>query len=99
MSIDYDTPRKTDDDLDEGSVDEFKTQRGDPNSGRVDQDESEAAELFELPGADLSEEELTVRVVPRQRDEFSCAGCFLVCHRSQLAEQRDGRAYCRDCAG
>ncbi len=99
MSIDYDSPRKTDDDLDEGPVDELKTRRSAKSSGKVDEDEVEAAELFELPGADLSGEELTVRVLPRQHDEFGCAGCFLVCHRSQLAEERNGMAYCRDCAG
>ena len=60
----------------------------------------EAAESFELPGADLSHEELTVRVLPQQSDEFTCAGCFLVRHRSQIAEQRaNGNAYCYDCAG
>ena len=63
-------------------------------------DETEAAEAFELPGADLSHEELTVRVLPRQSDEFTCAGCFLVRHRSQIAEERpNGEAYCFDCAG
>ena len=37
--------------------------RQDKNSGKVDEDEVEAAETFELPGADLSHEELTVRVL------------------------------------
>ena len=64
------------------------------------EDETEAAESFELPGADLSHEELTVRVLPQQGDEFTCAGCFLVRHRSQIAEERaNGDAYCFDCAG
>jgi hypothetical protein len=41
-----------------------------------------------------------VRVLPRQSDEFTCAGCFLVRHRSQIAEERkNGDAYCFDCAG
>ena len=57
----------------------------------------EAAEAFELPGADLSHEELTVRVLPKQADEFTCASCFLVKHRSQLAETRGGLDYCVDC--
>ena len=56
-------------------------------SGAVDEDETEAAEGFELPGADLSNEELSVRVLPRQADEFTCSRCFLVHHRSQLAER------------
>jgi hypothetical protein len=56
------------------------------------------AEGFELPGADLSGEELTVRVLPMQTDEFRCSRCFLVHHRSQLAEERDGQPVCRECA-
>jgi Domain of unknown function (DUF4193) len=43
---------------------------------------------------------LTVRVLPRQSDEFTCASCFLVRHRSQIAEEGpNGEAYCFDCAG
>ena len=101
MATDYDAPRKTDgEELNEDSIEELKTRRNDKNSGKVDEDETEAAEAFELPGADLSHEELTVRVLPRQSDEFTGAGCFLVRHRSQIAEERkNGDAYCFDCAG
>ncbi len=100
MATDYDAPRKTDEELNEDSIEELKTRRNDKNSGKVDEDEAEAAEAFELPGAVLSHEELTVRVLPRQFDEFTCAGCFLVRHRSQIAEERsNGDAYCVDCAG
>lgn len=97
MATDYDAPRKTDEESREDSIEELKNRRNDKNSGKVDEDEAEAAESFELPGADLSHEELTVRVLPRQSDEFTCAGCFLVKSRSQLAEERDGKAYCVDC--
>ncbi|HET6499494.1 MAG TPA: DUF4193 family protein, partial [Amycolatopsis sp.] len=58
-------------------------------------------ENFELPGADLSGlsgEDLTVKVVPKQADEFTCSVCFLVHHRSRLAEESSGRMICRDCA-
>ncbi|HEY9291985.1 MAG TPA: DUF4193 domain-containing protein [Microlunatus sp.] len=99
MATDYDAPRKTDEDVSEDSIEELKNRRNDKNSGKVDEDETEAAESFELPGADLSHEELTVRVLPRQADEFTCASCFLVRHRSQLAEERKGQMYCVDCAG
>ena len=91
MATDYDAPRKTEEELNEDSIEELKTRRNDKNSGKVDEDEAEAAEAFELPGADLSHEELTVRVLPRQSDEFTCAGCFLVRHRSQIAEERPER--------
>ena len=100
MATDYDAPRKNEEDQNEESLEELKARRHDKNSGNVDEDEAEAAESFELPGADLSHEELTVRVLPRQSDEFTCAGCFLVRHRSQIAEERkNGDAYCFDCAG
>jgi len=98
MATDYDAPRKNDEDS-EDSIEELKSRRNDKNSGSVDEDEVEAAETFELPGADLSHEELTVRVLPRQADEFTCASCFLVKHRSQIAKVVDGQAYCVDCAG
>ncbi|GAA4905913.1 DUF4193 domain-containing protein [Tessaracoccus lubricantis] len=97
MATDYDAPRKTDEEMSEDSLEELKSRRADKNSGKVDEDEVEAAESFELPGADLSHEELTVRVLPRQANEFTCASCFLVKARPQLAEERDGLFYCVDC--
>ena len=96
MATDYDAPRKTDEEINEDSIEELKARRLDKNSGKVDEDETEAAESFELPGADLSHEELAVEVRPRQDDEFTCMSCFLVHHRSQLADAK--RLICRDCA-
>ena len=98
MATDYDAPRKTDDELSEDSIEELKARRVDKGSGAVDEDETEAAEGFELPGADLSNEELSVRVLPRQADEFTCSTCFLVHHRSQLAKEVAGMPVCRECA-
>lgn len=98
MATDYDAPRKTEEELNEDSLEELKSRRLDKNSGKVDEDEVEAAESFELPGADLSHEELSVQVLPRQDDEFTCSNCFLVHHRSQLASEKKGRMICRDCA-
>ena len=98
MATDYDAPRKTDEELNEDSIEELKTRRNDKNSGKVDEDETEAAEGFELPGADLSGEELSVRVLPRQADEFTCSSCFLVHHRSQLAFEKNGQPVCTECA-
>ena len=98
MATDYDAPRKTDEELNEDSIEELKARRHDKNSGKVDEDEVEAAESFELPGADLSHEELSVQVLPRQQDEFTCARCFLVHHRSQLATEKNGVLICQDCA-
>lgn len=98
MATDYDAPRKTDEELAEDSLEELKARRVDKSSSVIDVDEAELAENHELPGADLSEESLTVRVVPRQSDEFTCSRCYLVQHRSQL--DHDGKAgpICKDCA-
>jgi hypothetical protein len=98
MATDYDAPRKTDDDLAEDSLEELKARRVEKSSSSVDVDEAEQAEGFELPGADLSGEELSVRVIPRQADEFTCSKCFLVHHRSQLATDKGGVLVCRECA-
>jgi len=99
MATDYDAPRRTEEsEIGEDSLEELKARRAEAQSGSVDVDEADLAESLELPGADLSGEELTVRVLPMQDDEFRCASCFLVHHRSQLAETRSGQPVCRDCA-
>jgi Domain of unknown function (DUF4193) len=54
--------------------------------------------FFELPGADLSGEELSVTVIPQRRDEFTCSSCFLVQHRSRLRRSSAGLPICADCA-
>ncbi len=98
MATDYDAPRKTDEELAEESLEELKAQRANKAASNVDVDEVEYAENLELPGADLSDESLTVRVLPRQADEFTCSRCFLVHHRSQLAKEINGRPICTECA-
>ena len=99
MATDYDAPRRSEvDELGEDSLEELKARRADAQSGIVDVDEAEFGESFELPGSDLSSEELTVRVIPKQADEFTCSRCFLVHHRSRLAAERNGQLICRDCA-
>ena len=98
MATDYDTPRKTDEELHEESLEELKARRADAQSGQVDIDEAEAAENLELPGADLSGEELTVKVVPKQEDEFTCSRCFLIHHITQLSKGEGAKAVCKECA-
>lgn len=100
MATDYDAPRRNEsDEVSEDSLEELKARRNEAQSAVVDVDESDTAESFELPGADLSGEELSVRVVPKQADEFTCTSCFLVHHRSRLASDAQGELVCRDCAG
>jgi hypothetical protein len=98
MATDYDSPRKTDDDLGEDSLQELQARRMDKSSSTIDLDPDDVAESLELPGADLSNEELVTRIIPRQADEFTCSRCFLVHHRSQIAEDRNGQLVCRECA-
>nr|WP_306312079.1 DUF4193 family protein [Streptomyces hydrogenans] len=57
----------------------------------------EEAEGMELPGADLSDNELAVRVMPKQDDEFTCMNCFRVRNRSELAGEKSGQPVCKDC--
>ena len=98
MATDYDAPRKTDDDLSEDSLEELKARRVDKAASTVDVDEAENAEGFELPGADLSDLELDVVVLPPQEDEFTCGSCFLVKHRSQVDHEGPDGLICLECA-
>ncbi len=70
-----------------------------PGVPMVDAEEIAAADSFDLPGADLSSEEISVEILSEQADEFTCSSCFLVRHRSQIALDRGGRLYCSDCEG
>ncbi len=96
MATDYDSPRQTESDEDqEQSLEALKARRADAAADLGDEVDPFETEL-DLPGADLSGEELTVRVLPRQADEFTCTKCFLVHHRSQLADEK--HRICNDCA-
>ena len=102
MATDYDAPRKhAEEDEQPQALPELKVQRSTNTnaSNLIDEDEAALADSYELPGADLSGEELAVMVMPAQADEFTCASCFLVRHRSQIAMHRDGMLYCTDCQG
>jgi hypothetical protein len=96
-TTDYDAPRSNIADLDEDSLEELKTRRTTAQSALVDVDESDP-EGFDLPGADVTDEELSVAVVPMRTDEFRCSRCFLVHHRSQRVSGRDGADICRECS-
>ncbi|WP_297316164.1 DUF4193 domain-containing protein [Bifidobacterium indicum] len=96
MAQDYDSPR--DKDEDEESLQELGKTNQDAGAD-LDDDENAIAEDYELPGADLSNEDSSVTVIPMQGDEFICSSCFLVKHRSQLAYATpDGQPVCKECA-
>lgn len=98
MATDYDASRKTEEEQKEESLEARRLTSGeqDKTSGKVDEDEAELAETYELPGADLSHESLDIEVTPRQPGEFTCTGCFLVQHESRRATP--GVDLCVDCA-
>jgi hypothetical protein len=95
--IDYDAPRPTASGLEDDGVTELNALSNVARSPRIDLDEPETAERFDLPGAE-ADEELTVAVVPMQADEFRCSRCFLVQHRSQLAGHSNGQDICVECS-
>ena len=100
VTTDYDAPRRsTLQDVDTETLDALtaaaKTAARSPD---VDLEEEDTAEGIDLPGADLSGEVLTMPVVPRRADEFTCTSCFLVQHRSRIAGHSAGRPVCLDCA-
>lgn len=101
MAIDYDGPRKLDTEPAPESLHELRTAPGAIRSAdpALDLDDADTAEGVELPGADLSDLELMVEIVPPQRDEFVCSSCFLVHHRSQLARENNGMMFCSECEG
>ncbi|WP_244928113.1 DUF4193 domain-containing protein [Nocardioides sp. W7] len=98
MATDYDASRKTEDEQKEESLEARRLTSGDQDktSGKVDEDEAEIADSYELPGADLSHETLTIEVTPKQADEFTCTGCFLVQHVSRRSAPSVD--LCNDCA-
>lgn len=98
MATDYDAPRVKDaDDAIDESLEAIAARRGAADIAVLDDDE-EPVDSIILPDVDLSGEELTVRVVPKQPDEFTCSSCFLVQHHSRLALQSGDRMICADCA-
>jgi hypothetical protein len=65
---------------------------------RDDEDEADDEPVVPVatPKGDDRLEPIEARVVPIQSTEFVCKNCYLVKHRSQLADKR--RMFCRDCA-
>ena len=98
MATDYDASRKTEEEQKEESLEARRLTSGeqDKTSGKLDDDETELAESFELPGADLSHETLAIEVMPKQADEFTCTSCFLVQHVSRRSAPATD--LCADCA-
>ena len=75
----------------EASLDELIAKKADEPAG-----EDEVEETLLETGREDRVEALSVKVVPQQPTEFVCRNCYLVKHRSQLADKK--RMFCRDCA-
>ena len=88
---DYDAPRVKPEEQEKDEALEEARAKVAPRGDKVD-DEPDLDETLTLPGADLS----GVEVGPEQSDEFTCMGCFLFRHRSQLAV--GSHDHCLDCA-
>jgi hypothetical protein len=95
---DYDARRLSDNEThDRSGLRELATTLPGLSTAVVDDDPSDV-HFLELPGADLSGEELSVKVIPQRADEFTCSRCFLVQHRSRLRSSSSGLPICADCA-
>ncbi len=98
IASDYDARRVSDvDTQDSAAIRELSTTLPSSTTAVVDEDPNDV-HFFELPGADLSGEELSITVIPQQADEFTCSSCFLVQHRSRLRSTGSGLPVCADCA-
>lgn len=60
------------------------------------EDDDEEETVLALDRGEDKGEALLEKVTPIQANEFTCRSCFLVKHRSQLADKK--RVLCRDCA-
>jgi hypothetical protein len=74
----------------ETSLEELLARRTD------DKVEEEDESVLDLARGDDKAETLAIKVLPQQSNEFTCRNCFLVKHRSQLADKK--KMICRDCA-
>jgi hypothetical protein len=98
MPTDYDAPRaQTTDDGDQPLSDIAARRREQVDVAVLEVDDGDAVDSVDLPDMDLTGEELTVRVIPKQADEFTCSSCFLVHHRNRLALRSGDRMVCSDC--
>lgn len=100
MATDYDEVRSDVKESQERSLEALQSANApDARSVVRDLDEADSLDGAMVPGGEIVAEELTVQVIPQASDEFTCYSCFLVRHRSQIAREKNGHAYCVDCEG
>lgn len=76
----------------ETSLEELLARRADDKV-----EEEDESVLDAMRGEGERNETLAIKVLPQQSNEFTCRNCFLVKHKSQLADKK--KMICRDCAG
>jgi hypothetical protein len=100
VATDYDEPRS---DVKESQINSLGALQSanapDARSVVLELDEADGLDGAGVPGGEFIAEELIIQIIPQAEDEFTCRSCFLVRHRSQIAWQKDGHAYCTDCEG
>lgn len=90
---DADLPAEPASDEDVESIQDLLTKQ--EAGEEVDESEDDVPPPVPAPRGETAEA-ADNRVVPMQSSEFQCTNCFLVKHRSQLADPKKMR--CRDCA-
>lgn len=99
MATDYDELRSDVKESQHNSLEALQSANApDARSVVLELDQADGLDL-DVSGGEFIAEELVVQVVPQANDEFTCWSCFLVRHRSQVARERDGHAYCVECDG
>jgi Domain of unknown function (DUF4193) len=82
-----------DDESGDASLEEILTKK--PEERPAPEEEDDEDSILSL-GREERIETLSVKVVPPDPNkEFTCRNCYLVKHRSQLADKK--RMFCRDC--
>jgi hypothetical protein len=82
-----------DDEAGDASLEEILTKK--PEERPAPEEEDDEDSILSL-GREERIETLSVKVVPPDPNkEFTCSNCYLVKHRSQLADKK--RMFCRDC--
>lgn len=98
MAADYDEVRTDVKESQDRSLEALKSENApDARSVVTELEETDALDEGLTPGGEIVTEELIVQVIPQAADEFTCYSCFLVRHRSQLARESNGHAYCSEC--
>ena len=100
MATDYDEVRSDVKESQDNSLQALQSANApDARSVVREMDETDAFDDSITPGGEFVAEELVVQVIPQAQDEFTCYSCFLVRHRSQIAREKNGHAYCVECEG